>query len=336
MLLVFNSFNSMNLNKIESIDPYFTLVFKTNSGGVRPDYGYKLQEQLELVGINLTVIVQDWPTFVAKLIIFRDFDLFYVCLQGGGKSPDYTGIYDENGSLNLFGYSTDMDYHHDFGTGINQWYMDFGNLMIPSDSANRIQHYWDWEQYMMNNILPLQSTFTPYYYTANWANLDGYDVQNDLIQSWGKMSWNGAHSEQASLNEIVYSDGPWSDLNLLFQDDAASARISKATLDPLIWYDSDATWQKQKHDDLQGKYVFVSGKRFFHYFGSKPLELPSTELINILYCDIGHKCIADPEVPQEFLDFIHDFKKQKKIGFVSPPEIWLENDESWKQCEPKE
>ncbi|MHA1503749.1 MAG: hypothetical protein ACTSPT_01005, partial [Candidatus Heimdallarchaeota archaeon] len=48
----------------DAVDPFFTLVFKTNSGGVRPDYGNFLKQHCARIGINLDVIVQDWPTFV--------------------------------------------------------------------------------------------------------------------------------------------------------------------------------------------------------------------------------------------------------------------------------
>ena len=98
------------------------------------------------------------------------------------------------------------------------------------------------------------------------------------------------------------------------------------------FFENEEDWLKQKKEDLQGKYVLISDRTFYFYFGREPVNLPSIELLNLLYCDIGHKCIADPEVPQEFLDFIDDLKKQKKFGFISPPEIWPKEDDSYIQC----
>ncbi|NHJ85180.1 MAG: hypothetical protein FK734_06945 [Asgard group archaeon] len=100
------------------------------------------------------------------------------------------------------------------------------------------------------------------------------------------------------------------------------------------YFDSDENWEEQKREDIQGEYVLISEKKYFHYFGKKPEPLPSTELIDVLYCDIGHKCIADPEAPKDFLDFIKKLKKEKKFGFINPPENWPSKDDSWKQCEP--
>ncbi|MHA1243780.1 MAG: hypothetical protein ACTSP7_04305, partial [Candidatus Heimdallarchaeota archaeon] len=223
----------------KAVDPFFTLVFKTNSGGVRPDYGNFLKQHCARIGINLDVIVQDWPTFVGELIAFRNFDICYVSLNGGGADPDFSGVYDENGSLNLFGYHTDMDYDEALGTGKNEWYIRQGNLIMPPDSEERVAHYWDWEQYMMDKILPCQPAFAPKVYTALWSNLEGYNLTDGIMQSWGKMSWDGSHDGQTSTDELVITDAAWSDFNPLFQDDTSSSRISNAVLDPLIYYDSD-------------------------------------------------------------------------------------------------
>ncbi|MHA1186251.1 MAG: ABC transporter substrate-binding protein [Candidatus Heimdallarchaeota archaeon] len=222
-----------------AIKPYFTLVFKTNSGGVRPDYGNFLQQQCARIGIKIDVIITWWGNWLGELIAFRDFDICYVALSGGGADPDFTGVYNENGSLNVFGYHIDMDYDKTLGTGKNEWYMRQGNLIMPPDSEERVQHYWDWEQYLMDKILPCQPTFAPKSYVTTWSNLNGYNFSDGFLQSWGKMSWTGSHVGQASTNEIVITDAAWSDLNPLFQDDTSSILVSKATMDPLIWYDSD-------------------------------------------------------------------------------------------------
>ncbi|MFW9922688.1 MAG: ABC transporter substrate-binding protein [Candidatus Thorarchaeota archaeon] len=225
--------------KTDAIEPFFTLVAKTNGGGVRPDYLNFLKQQVARIGINVDVIVQDWPTFVGELIAFRDFDICYVGLSGGGADPDFSGVYDENGSLNLFGYHTSMDWNETLGTGLNEWYIRQGTLIMPPDSTARVQHYWDWQQYMMDKILPCQPTFAPKNYVALWSNLDGYNFSDGIVQSWGKMSFDGTHTGQIDNTELVTTDAAWSDLNPLFQVDTSSSAISSAVMDPLIWYDAD-------------------------------------------------------------------------------------------------
>ncbi len=226
----------------DAIEPYFTLVFKTNCGGVRPDYGNFLKQHLARIGISVDVIIQDWPSFCTELIAYRDFDICYITLSSVGvKDPDFTGVYNENGSLNIFGYHTDMDYNETLGTGVNEWYMKQGNLIMPPDSTERVQHYWTWEQYLMDKILPCLPTFTPKVYTAHWSNLQGFNLSDGLLQSWGKMSWDGNHFGQIDTSEVVISDAAWSDLIPFYQDDSSSSFISSALMDTMIHYDADMT-----------------------------------------------------------------------------------------------
>ena len=44
---------------VDSQEAFFTLVFKTNSGGLRPDYGNLLKQHLARIGINVEVIIQN-------------------------------------------------------------------------------------------------------------------------------------------------------------------------------------------------------------------------------------------------------------------------------------
>ncbi len=226
--------------KSKSFGTFFTLKGLTSGGGVRPDYLGIMKVHLNQIGINLDIVNVDWSTFVGELIAFHNYDLVYLGLSGGGYDPDFTGIYNENGTLNLFGYHTSMDWDDCLG-GINEWYMKQGTLIMPPDSEERIQHYWAWQQYLMDKICPMLPTFSPKAYNAYWANLVGYNMSDGILQSWGKISWDGSHEGQVSTDEFVITDAAWSDLNPLFQDDTSSSFISNAIMDPLIWYDADLT-----------------------------------------------------------------------------------------------
>ena len=228
--------------KVQAADPFFTLVAKTGDS-VGADYLNFVSQHLGRIGINVDVQVLDWPTFVAELVAFRDFDIFNVGFRGGGVDPDWSGVYDENGSLNAFGYNIDYDYNETLGTGLNEWYIKQGNLIMPPDSPDRVAHYWAWEQYMMDKVCLMKPLFSPRAYVAQWANLIGYNYSDGIKQSWGKMYWDGSHEGQTSTDELVTSDVAWSDLNPLFSDDAASHNIYGKALDPLIVYDNELkTW----------------------------------------------------------------------------------------------
>jgi len=217
---------------------FFTLR-TINNGGYAIDYFYEISQQLDKIGISLDNVVLDWSNFVNQLITAHNFDLVFLGLSGDWIDPDFTGIYDENGPLNLFGYDISMDYNESLGTGLNEWYMQQGRLMMPPNSQERIQHYWAWEQYLMDKICPLLPLLNYNNYIAYWSNLEGYNQSKGIIQSWGDIVWDNLHLGQNNTEEIVIQDASWSNLNPIFREDSASSFISKAILDPLVWIDSD-------------------------------------------------------------------------------------------------
>ncbi|MBK5113943.1 MAG: hypothetical protein JJE41_09955 [Candidatus Heimdallarchaeota archaeon] len=239
VLVLCTNIVSIQPKKTEATTYYFTLDGLISGGGTRVDAFYLMREQLARVGILMSIRNVDWHEYVGELIAFRNFDITYLGLSGGGVSPDFTGVYNENGSLNMFGYDTSMDWDEELGTGKNEWYLREGTKIMPPQSEERILHYWEWQDYLMDKICPILPTFSPRGYNAYWANLNGYNMTDGILQSWGKMSWTGLHEGQESVDELVITDATWSDLNPLFQDDSSSRFISSACLDPLIWYDED-------------------------------------------------------------------------------------------------
>jgi len=232
-------FSNCAINKVESIDPFFTLVAKTYWGGNGYDYLNFLRQHLARIGIDVNIVILDWPIFFGELIAFKDFDICYIDYSGSGTDPDFTGFYCENGSLNLSGYDTSMDWDNEINTGINEWYLKQGSLMMPPNSVERVQHYWDWEEYLMDKICPIIPGFISKTYISSWSNLKGYNYSTGIRQSWGKLYFDGSHRGQLNTDELVICDFAWSELNPLFQDYSASEYINDACLDNLIWCDND-------------------------------------------------------------------------------------------------
>jgi len=240
LIIVSTIFTTVNFSyESNAIDPFFTLVAKVHGGSYVAEHFDLVKQKLSIIGINLDICVLDWPTYIAEIYVFRDFDLVSLSFAGGDFDLDFTNIYAENGSLNAFGYHTNMDYNKALGTGLNEWYMRQSNLIMPPDSPARIQHYWDWQQYLMDRILPCLPLFTAKSYEVQWSNLDGYNFSEGIIQSWGKMSFIGNHTGQLDNTELVTTDTSWSNLNPLFEDYLADGTISLAIMDPLVWIDND-------------------------------------------------------------------------------------------------
>jgi len=234
------TFNAIGSYPHDLTDPLFNLTLITNENTERESIAFEIQEDLAEIGIGVNIEVLSLGDLVMQAIVLHNFD---ICIIGvsGDNSPDMRDLYSENGSINLFGYDTSMDYNASLGTGTNQWYMEEGLLITPPYSAQRINHYWEWEDYLMDKILPIIPSYISLSYETYWDNLNGYNYSDDLIQSWGKMSWSATHLNQSATNEIVIADYNWTDLNPLFQYDSQSAYISNAIMDPLIWFEADNT-----------------------------------------------------------------------------------------------
>lgn len=76
-----------------------------------------------------------------------------------------------------------------------------------------------------------------------------------------------------------------------------------------------------KAQDLEGKNVLISNN--FYYFGSRPLDLPTT--LGPLKVSRGHKNRFPSDIVSGFLDFI----TCQTSGVNAPPTCWPPNDDSW-------
>jgi peptide/nickel transport system substrate-binding protein len=220
---------------------FFTLTYKAYAGNPYPDYANFVKQHLARIGINVDIVLEDWGAFLDTLLGTRDFDITNIGFGGGGA--DFFGLpqsaFRENSSLNCFGYDITMDYDDTLGTGLNEWYIKEGNLIMPPDSEERIQHAWDWQDYMQTEILPMKPLFAPLGYVAYWNNLQGYNYSDGVRRSWGKMSWDGLHPGQNAANEIVLTDSAWSELNPFFYSDGPSGTIIGYNLDSTLSIDAD-------------------------------------------------------------------------------------------------
>jgi ABC-type transport system substrate-binding protein len=193
---------------------------------------------LRRIGIEVIPISIDWGPFLDELFIHYDFDLCYFDFYSQEADPDWSKVYSENGSFNFFGYNTSMDWNEELGTGKNEWYLQQGKLFMPPWSEERIQHYWEWEQYLMDEILPLLPTYLPISYTATWSNLEGYETSEGLKTNWGKLSWEGLHEGQENASEIAITRNFNENLNPINRFWSKNS-IPFYIFDGLITYDAD-------------------------------------------------------------------------------------------------
>jgi len=224
---------------IECNEPFFTIVIPGVYKGIQ--YYANLLNDLSVIGINGDIIVCDCGGDLWYYTYFfqGEFDMiYYVVSSSPNKAVDFRQLYCENGSLNIPGYHTSLDYNESLKTGLNEWYLQEGVQITPIDSEEIITHYWQWQEYLMDDILPCVPMLAPPYHHICWSNLKGYNTSLGLLQSWGMLKWEGSHIGQESVEEVVIADFQWLDLNPITQNDDASRFVSNAILDPLLWIDA--------------------------------------------------------------------------------------------------
>jgi ABC-type transport system substrate-binding protein len=223
--------------KESTAEPLLTLFGITGGSTRYYDVLIMISQHLARIGIQLNTQFLDWGIFLQELFVYGNFDVFYIGLTRGEVDPDVSDIYCENGSLNIFGYDITYDWDDELGTGKNEWYLQYGKTIMPPHSEERIQHYWEWQQYFMDKVLLLKPTFLPTRYFASWSNLHGYDANEGLKNSWGKLSWDGFHEGQDSTSEIVFPQAERPELNPFYISLIDRDTIPTFIFDSLLTYD---------------------------------------------------------------------------------------------------
>jgi len=154
------------VKNISSPEPFFTLI----SVGFTPtqmDILNLIRQYLFEININLDILQKDIPD--GGITKIRNFDLMLVEFSNDSivdhqfnitNDPFFSEFYSENGTINLSGYDTSLDWDEELETGRNEWYIQTGLQLTPNDSQERIRHCWEWQHYMMNEILPCFPLFS--------------------------------------------------------------------------------------------------------------------------------------------------------------------------------
>lgn len=170
VLLVVIAFMSIQVKTTESPDPFFTLVAKCYTP-TQMDILFMLKQQLVPIYINLDIILMDWDHLFQPdpdLASIVDYDLAIIEFNNEtnigyhdllGTDPYFTDLYSENGSIVTLGYESSYDWDEELGIGRNEWYIQNGKQMISNGSLNQKEFCWEWQYYLMAEILPCLPLF---------------------------------------------------------------------------------------------------------------------------------------------------------------------------------
>ncbi len=198
-------------------EPIANLIFKTNGGGVRPDYGLYIAQYLRAIGIELEAKVDDWPIFPFVIPIW-DFDLTIASLSNFQGDPDpIRSNFLDSVQINWetpdilklgFGYNAFQD---------SPYYNEHKDLIhrgvFEEDISARKIIYNRWQQLVMEKITPILPLFTNHEDRVTWSNLIGFQSLWGLVDSLPYIYYNGLHEGQESTDELRIASSNWREMN---------------------------------------------------------------------------------------------------------------------------
>ncbi len=200
------------------------------SGTIGHDYGVFIANFLAKLGIEVNLILVEPDPIISLPPIPSGFeyDMAFVTYHMGNEDPSViSSMYKEKSSMNIFGINKEIPYCNE-----SENMIDEGVKIM--DLEERQQHYYNWQQLMMDKIIPMIPLYSPRNYSGTWSNLQGYDNRWGLVESLPYMSWEGLHTGQKSTNEFITHEAQWTELNPIFSLDPSSSFIQSFIYEPIL------------------------------------------------------------------------------------------------------
>ena len=220
------------------VEPFLSLALKTNGGGVRPDYGLYIAEDLREIGIEVEVKVEEWCLFLGSVLSTNDYDLYIIGMQK--LTVSMNTFTEELLFENAIDYMEDEIRKIPYG---NESLELLNEGLNSSDILEKQQLIYSWQNMLMDKIVPVLPLFSSQYFATSWANLEGYDYGRDLPLSLPYMEFNGLHDNQEDKSALNIVESWWVDLLHLKEYDGSkySRNLVLSLLsDELLYYDSYA------------------------------------------------------------------------------------------------
>ena len=219
------------------------LILITNGGGEKAAYCSYIAQYLRDIGIEVEVRYKEPIEFPQSLLIDRDFDLgileFNARYSAFGRnifpryvSPDMRDIYNEGAFLNFFGLDKEIPYYNTSEIMLNQ------GISI-TDLETRQLHYYEWQELVIDKIVPILPIFTADSNEAMWKNVLNFDIAWGICDSLPYMSFDGLHEGQTNISEFNIAGNNWKNLNPLLINDQTSYFISNLINEPIIQFGSN-------------------------------------------------------------------------------------------------
>ncbi|MCG3218639.1 MAG: hypothetical protein KAR35_06515 [Candidatus Heimdallarchaeota archaeon] len=230
-------------------DTVLSLELNTNVNPVREQYGLNLQQTLREIGIDLTVNILEWGTFVGAVLAKPPNYQLGIIGFSFGLEPDLGTFFHTQGGLNLFGPWNDS---------YNDGLLEAGVSTL--DAAERKIIYDEWQEHLMDELpgLPIvnptnwiarQLTIGNYYpqYGSFYPTITRADGESTLIY--------GSSADPVNLNPMQAADDASSDaygpcLDGMYTNDYDTNVVPALASSLPIISEDGLTWTIPLRDDI--------------------------------------------------------------------------------------
>lgn len=185
-----------------------------------------ITQNLRDIGIYVKIQIEEWSVLYGKELSPCNYDLAIIKMNFNQFYPHPSIYFSNNGSKNLLFKNTDLPYWR-----FNE---EMLTLMNQVDDDERQQIYYDWQQQLMDKILPCLPLFNYQKQISTWSTLEGYNVNWSISNNMPYLSFNETHEGQESTDEFIFSDSSFQNLNPLMYTDDSSVNLASFLTEQII------------------------------------------------------------------------------------------------------
>ncbi len=193
-----------------------------------PSYAQSIIQSIREIGIEVTNYETEYSVFLSKVVENKEFDLAIMELEGE-NSPILDLFFKEDSFLNIFNFDNELD------NGTTSSYMT--NITRELDFNTRQDYFFDLQEHLMKNILPMVPLYTPARFFAYYDNLINFSAVLDFSHSLPYMTFNGLHEGQESLTTLKIGTSEWENLSPVEVTKRGEKVILSLVMDKLIELD---------------------------------------------------------------------------------------------------
>ncbi len=192
------------------------------------DYAQDIIQDIREIGVDVTGYPTEYSVFLDQVFSSKEYDMAIIEF-GDLNSPHLELMFKEGASYNIFNFENALDGN----TTLNL----LNNITIETDFNARKTLFYQLQEHLMLNIVPMVPLFTPVRTFAYWDNLEGFYSEQGLSHSLPYMSFNGLHEDQVTVDELYVGAGRWFDLHPLTMLEDAEKLIVSLMMDKLVEQD---------------------------------------------------------------------------------------------------